>query len=552
LHSDAVSLERQYESCDQAPSEQDLELTLEAVNASSFPHTNGRSLKSHLYGTYRILQSWKARRVVAIAGLFHSVYSTQSYHHTVVPVERRPALATMLGGEAERLIYLFHRCPLGLLSTVAAAIPEGSVNETIAITKPNAEAIELSSQTLWDLLRIHAANLIEQSQSQDGWPGIYLSQLSALERLARTHHVSICPPLASVEGAIELHDERELRDHYRQAFRENGDIQLSLFARCMNLMPMLAETNLWYGWALLHSGMTTEAKSYLDKAIDRTESWGCSWDKRLPHQDLLRILKKADLGEIEDELNKIAARWREPVAPLPQVTRAADYLSRIRSEGALGWYPGLRSCRWHDGQQFSIVRSLENAFSEIQREVLALDTKGFHEETENIQRTGTWKVFMLWETGRKHRQNCDRLPILTRIMESDDRVRTTSGLIYLSRLAPHTHVAAHRGPTNIRLRLHLPFRVPAGDCAMQVGGEVRSWVEGEAVVFDDLYEHEVWNNTDEDRLVMVADLWHSDLTDTEIELLKALDVATILQAESRARYWANNERQRERERNIQL
>ena len=38
---------------------------------------------------------------------------------------------------------------------------------------------------------------------------------------------------------------------------------------------------------------------------------------------------------------------------------------------------------------------------------------------------------------------------------------------------------------------------------MRVGGEVRHWEVGQVVVFDDSYEHEVWNETDEVRIVLL-------------------------------------------------
>ena len=52
----------------------------------------------------------------------------------------------------------------------------------------------------------------------------------------------------------------------------------------------------------------------------------------------------------------------------------------------------------------------------------------------------------------------------------------------------------HCGPTNARLRLHLPLLVPAaaaGEFSITVGNEQRHWSEGTPLVFDDSYRHEV-------------------------------------------------------------
>jgi beta-hydroxylase len=42
-------------------------------------------------------------------------------------------------------------------------------------------------------------------------------------------------------------------------------------------------------------------------------------------------------------------------------------------------------------------------------------------------------------------------------------------------------------------------------CLMQVGGVVCRWEEGRCLVFDDTRPHEVWNDTDERRVVLLID-----------------------------------------------
>ena len=87
--------------------------------------------------------------------------------------------------------------------------------------------------------------------------------------------------------------------------------------------------------------------------------------------------------------------------------------------------------------------------------------------------------------------------------------------------APGTHLLPHRGVTNTRLVGHLPLVVPA-DCALRVGDRLHVWREGEVVVFDDTYEHEAWNRSDETRVVLIFDIWNPHLTPAECEALAAL------------------------------
>ena len=57
---------------------------------------------------------------------------------------------------------------------------------------------------------------------------------------------------------------------------------------------------------------------------------------------------------------------------------------------------------------------------------------------------------------------------------------------------------------------NLMVEVPAG-CGIRVGGEARTWERGRALVFDDSFEHEVWNDADAERVVLLLRFWHPDL-----------------------------------------
>lgn len=97
--------------------------------------------------------------------------------------------------------------------------------------------------------------------------------------------------------------------------------------------------------------------------------------------------------------------------------------------------------------------------------------------------------------------------------ENDARCPVTSGLArqvpglnsaFFFLLPPDTHVPAHRGASKGLVTCHLALRVPrGGDARMRVGRRVVRWAEGETLVFDDTFEHEVWNDTDEICLVLL-------------------------------------------------
>lgn len=62
--------------------------------------------------------------------------------------------------------------------------------------------------------------------------------------------------------------------------------------------------------------------------------------------------------------------------------------------------------------------------------------------------------------------------------------------------------------------------MPEG-AAIRVGGETRRWREGRALLFEDSFEHEAWNGGETTRVILIADLWHPDLTPAETRALAA-------------------------------
>ncbi|HEY4439939.1 MAG TPA: aspartyl/asparaginyl beta-hydroxylase domain-containing protein, partial [Candidatus Elarobacter sp.] len=225
--------------------------------------------------------------------------------------------------------------------------------------------------------------------------------------------------------------------------------------------------------------------------------------------------------------------------------RFAAYLSGLRTthRSALGRYPGLDSRPWHDPARFAIVADLERHAEAIAAECRALGD-AFHGEQEPIERKGAWDVAFLWERGRRHADFAQRCPVTTAVVERHRIVRGPAGLVYFSRLTPGTRISLHAGPTNLRLRCHLGIDVPE-NCAISVGGETRMWTAGRCFVFDDSFPHEAWNDGDRDRLVLIVDLWHPDLTDDEIAMLEGLHRHVEGHAQNLRTYWERNDAARE-------
>ena len=61
---------------------------------------------------------------------------------------------------------------------------------------------------------------------------------------------------------------------------------------------------------------------------------------------------------------------------------------------------------------------------------------------------------------------------------------------FFSALTPGTHIVKHNGPTNKKLRIHLPL-VGASGSELRVADQHLHGVAGKCMCFDDSFEHEV-------------------------------------------------------------
>lgn len=124
-------------------------------------------------------------------------------------------------------------------------------------------------------------------------------------------------------------------------------------------------------------------------------------------------------------------------------------------------------------------------------------------DATSISRDTSWKIFPLVAYGIQARRNIALCPNTWRLVRRIPGLKTAM----FSILEPGKHIPAHRGPYNGVLRLHLGLVVPQPPerVRMRVGSDIVYWEEGRALIFDDAYEHEVWNDTDELRVVLFID-----------------------------------------------
>uniref|UniRef100_A0A7S0L3U4 Aspartyl/asparaginy/proline hydroxylase domain-containing protein n=1 Tax=Coccolithus braarudii TaxID=221442 RepID=A0A7S0L3U4_9EUKA len=194
---------------------------------------------------------------------------------------------------------------------------------------------------------------------------------------------------------------------------------------------------------------------------------------------------------------------------------------------------GLRSQPFYDAGELDFAPSLLRMFATIREEVLgtlapprgaqtsAWDAVGSKHDAcdRDLAEGGVWKEVVLLNgddkvaaSTRSNRKRCPRTAaLLDEMFAASDLARVGIGECTFSALGPGAHLQPHCGSTNARLTVHLPLIVPQG-CSIRVGDELRTYREGELLVFDDSWEHEVWNRHEADqRVVLLIRFWHVDL-----------------------------------------
>lgn len=120
-----------------------------------------------------------------------------------------------------------------------------------------------------------------------------------------------------------------------------------------------------------------------------------------------------------------------------------------------------------------------------------------------IAKARKWRTFVLYGFGNRLNKNCAHAPATADMLSRVPNLQTA----WFSILAPGYHIPAHTGVTKGILRAHLGLIIPREreKCRIRVGDQIHVWREGGLVVFDDTYEHEVWNDTDDERVVLLFD-----------------------------------------------
>lgn len=160
--------------------------------------------------------------------------------------------------------------------------------------------------------------------------------------------------------------------------------------------------------------------------------------------------------------------------------------------------------------QFTWVDDVEACTQGIQQELVQVlshksDLPNFQDVLQaqaRLTQDNKWKTFVFYLYGEQVKENCQTCPQTVAALQKIPGIKSA----FFSILDSRKHVPPHEGPYNGVLRYHLGLKIPDEQaCRIRVGNELGYWNEGGSLLFDDSYEHEAWNDSDSERVVLFVD-----------------------------------------------
>ena len=316
------------------------------------------------------------------------------------------------------------------------------------------------------------------------------------------------------------------------------------FQRGLSLAPRMFVARLQLGMAQEQLGQSHEALKAYFMAIESARALG-RWLDDATTAPALRHLVKYAVNYANAGRHNLFRRALEPLRErygndeLTRVQRALSIyffeqpanIPDPRQKPKFLYFPDIASQPYYPRKHFPWLEALEAANSTVRDELRAVlaqeqSLEAFLGHTaapagqsmlrsSNVQEPA-WDAYFFYRHGVRYDEHCARCPQTTALLDALPlvRIRDHAPETLFSVLSPGTHILPHSGVTNTRLVTHLPLIVPP-DCAIRVGGEEHVWQEGRCVTFDDTYEHEAWNRSEQRRVVLILDSWHPDLSEAE-------------------------------------
>lgn len=266
----------------------------------------------------------------------------------------------------------------------------------------------------------------------------------------------------------------------------------------------------------------------------RAQAMG-QWFDRLFKDHLLSSLDKAGFTKANRH-----PRFQKSLEIMLGERQRSPVFQRFPQTPLVYFYPDLPHVEFADVSDYGWREAFEGQYSAMRAE--ALDLLGGEADFRPYIRTNKqrpqgdvhgmlenadWSTYFLWESGgpvEDHVAHCPKTFSATIDTVPLCHMGPRAPSVMLSLLRPGAHIPPHTGMVNCRYICHLPLVVPE-NCGFRVGEKTIEWQEGKLIAFDDTVQHEAWNRSDENRLVLIFDIWRPELEPDEQAMVTALFAA---------------------------
>lgn len=210
---------------------------------------------------------------------------------------------------------------------------------------------------------------------------------------------------------------------------------------------------------------------------------------------------------------------------------------RYRPEPTFMFFPRLPAIEFIDRAHYPWLEAFDAARDAIRAEAQAALSQSGEDFVPYISRPSggpvdpwqelnnskRWSAYFLMRNGTPVEEHLARCPKTAELLRTAPlcEIPGHAPTACFSVLAPRTRIPPHAGVSNARFIVHVPLIVPPA-CLYRVGAERREWVEGKARVFDDTFEHEAINDSEQPLVVLIFDVWNCFLTPAERDLVAAV------------------------------
>ena len=292
-----------------------------------------------------------------------------------------------------------------------------------------------------------------------------------------------------------------------------------------------------------NAGVQADAIRFYRAALSVADAGAVPQDTLAEVQRARAALKTLEERAYAKRQELMRARGLPPEGWSPRFSRALEIAAGRRTlyfqQPTVFNYPELPNVQYYDPAEFAWTPAIQAATADVRTELLALigaeGTDNFRpyiqaqdgsvrlDANKSLVENRDWSALFLCENGRPDEALIERCPKAWEVVQQAPlaRIPGWGPTVMFSLLKAGARIAPHTGMFNTRLVCHLPLVVPPG-CRFRVGNEIREWREGQLFIFDDTIEHEAWNDSDQDRVVLIFDIWRPELSEQERRELTAL------------------------------